>query len=81
MLQAQKSQELDFSRNFESKTIEIPTISKPNPMFPSLTSLVDVVRDLDRGRHLVANQDIPVGEIIAVSNPIGTLLCPENLGG
>lgn len=74
------SQELDFTRNFESKTIEVPTIPKPNPLFPSLTSLVDVSSDLDKGRHLLANQDIPVGEIIAISEPAATLLAPENLG-
>ena len=74
------SEELDFSRNFESKTIEVPKISKPNPLFPSLTSLVDVSKDFDKGRHLVANDDIPVGEIIVISDPIASLLCPENLG-
>lgn len=74
------SKELDFTRNFESKTIEVPKISQPNPLFPSLTSLVDVGSDLDRGRHLVAGQDIAVGEIIAISDPTATLLCPENLG-
>ena len=73
------SQEIDLNKNFESKDIEVPKLSSAHPAYPSLSSSVDVVRDYDKGRHVVANRDIAAGEIIAVSDPVATLLCPEKL--
>ena len=73
------SEELDFTKNFESKLIEVPKLQEPNPLYPSFSNSVKVVKNFDKGRHLVATRDIPVGEIIVVSDPIATLLCPEKL--
>ena len=73
------AQEFDFTKNFESKSIEVPNLESTNALYPSLSSKVDVVKSFDKGRHLIANEDIKAGEIIAVSDPIATLLCPEKL--
>lgn len=73
------SEELDFTKNFESKLIDVPKLQDPNYLYPSFSNSVKVVKSLEKGRHLVATRDIPVGEIIAVSDPIATLLCPEKL--
>ena len=72
-------EEYDFTKNFESKSIEVPKLEDSNPLYPSFTNSVNIVRSFDHGRHVIANKDILAGEIIAVSDPISTLLCPEKL--
>ena len=68
-----------FDKNFEAKLIEVPKLENQNFLYPSLSEAVDVCHSMERGRHVVANRDIAVGEIIAINNPICTLLCPEKL--
>ena len=68
-----------FDKNFEAKLIDVPVIEKQNLHYPSFSEAVDVSHSEERGRHVVANRDIAVGEIIAINEPICTLLCPENL--
>ena len=68
-----------FDKNFEAKHIDVPTIKEKNQSYPSFSEAADVCNDMDKGRHVVANRDIAVGEIIAINEPICTLLCPEKL--
>ena len=38
------AEEYDFTRNFESKVIEVPKLKDTNPRFPSFSDSVNVVR-------------------------------------
>ena len=65
--------------NFESNELEVPKLENVNPLYPAFSDAVEVLTDFDQGRHVVARRDIKAGELIAVEEPICSILCPEKL--
>lgn len=49
-------------------------------IYPSLSSFVDVTVDKDdpRGRKIVAQTELDVGEIVAIEEPNTMLFCPNS---
>lgn len=57
--------------------IRPPQIDRTNARYPSFSEAVDVVVDMDKGRKVVAQQKIEIGEIIMTETPNTLFFCPE----
>ena len=47
---------------------------KPNQVFPSLSSAIDVVYTPEQGRHLIAKRRIKPGEIVLIEKPFASVV-------
>jgi len=57
----------------------VPKIRNPNLDYPSFSDAILVTSSLEKGRHVVAARDIPVGEMLVVEEPLCSILAPEKL--
>eukprot|EP00094_Tigriopus_californicus_P003674 TCALIF_03535-PA protein Name:"Similar to SMYD4 SET and MYND domain-containing protein 4 (Pongo abelii)" AED:0.19 eAED:0.19 QI:0/0.66/0.28/0.85/1/1/7/0/530 len=57
--------------------IRPPQIDRTNTRYPSFSEAVDVVVDMDKGRKVVAEKEIDIGEIIMTETPNTLFFCPE----
>jgi len=62
----------------ESDTESGPNFSR-NPKFPSLSKGLTVKYDSDRGRHVIATENIKCGSYLACEDPIVNYLWSENM--
>merc|ERR1719221_277265 len=54
-----------------------PTMSEPNPCLPCARTDVKIKYHPDKGRYLVAENDISPGEMLLVEKPYSSILLPE----
>ena len=71
------SEEENLDRNFEIEGVEMPKLESPNPINPTFSSSITLCRNTERGRHVMANRDISVGELICIDEPDCSILCPD----
>ncbi|KAG0728945.1 SET and MYND domain-containing protein 4 [Chionoecetes opilio] len=63
---------------FSFESPEPPQLARHNPSIPSLSSSVNLAFSPNQGRHLVANQDIKPGEVIAVEDAYSKVVLLES---
>ncbi|KAG7163084.1 SET and MYND domain-containing protein 4-like isoform X1 [Homarus americanus] len=63
--------------SFAYETPKPPTLAKPNPAMPSLSSAVELAFTQCQGRHLLAKHDINPGEVVAVDEGYLSLVIPD----
>jgi tetratricopeptide (TPR) repeat protein len=64
--------------NYESQSLDLPKII-PHKNIPSASDAIDIKYNKVKGRHLVANRDIGVGEILIIEKSYVSLLNAENI--
>ncbi|XP_045135937.1 SET and MYND domain-containing protein 4-like [Portunus trituberculatus] len=68
------------SVSFLYQSPEPPTLTDPNPSYPSFSSAVNFVTDDEHGRHMVASRDIAAGEVVSVDKAYSAVLYPKYFG-
>ena len=58
------------------QVVSSPVLAQPSPLYPGLTRKVQLVSSPDKGRHLLAQETISPGEILAVDTGALTVLSP-----
>ncbi len=64
-----KEERLAASSKSSSSPIKPPTVPSSHPLYPSFCSSVTVEYDSDKGRKVVAAEDIQVGDLVMVEKP------------